>query len=175
MEGEREKKRHPFFHLTPLFLLLKAFFCRGVRYRVTAFPDWTASRVKAALWAGGLGKGGGGAGGGSGGGGGTTRRSPPPPSTRPLPTGPADYSLVYAGRLIPDDSTLGSCGVPPVKDYREKTGVVPFFLSRRAARAAFNLSLNPLSLSSSQGCQALIAIETARLGRPPSPTSPYWD
>ena len=31
-----------------------AFFCNGCRYRVEAYPDWTASRVKQALFDGGL-------------------------------------------------------------------------------------------------------------------------
>ena len=31
-----------------------AFFCGGCRYRVTARPDWTAARVKQALFAGGI-------------------------------------------------------------------------------------------------------------------------
>ncbi|KAL3147226.1 hypothetical protein ABBQ32_002721 [Trebouxia sp. C0010 RCD-2024] len=31
-----------------------AFFCEGCRYRVTAYPDWTAAKVKQALWKGGI-------------------------------------------------------------------------------------------------------------------------
>ena len=32
----------------------KTFFCRGCRYRVTAEPSWTSSKVKRALWEGGI-------------------------------------------------------------------------------------------------------------------------
>ena len=42
--------------------------------------------------------------------------------------------------------------------------------ARAPALSHFSLPSHP-----SQGCQALIAVETARLDSPPSPTSPYWD
>ena len=32
----------------------RAFFCNGCRYRLEAYPDWTARRVKEALFAGGI-------------------------------------------------------------------------------------------------------------------------
>lgn len=109
----------------------EAFFCRGVRYRVTASPDWTAARVKASLWAGGLGRGVS-SGGGAAAAGASCRPAAGTSSARPPPAGPADYSLVYAGRVIPDGSRLGECGVPPVRRRRGEGALFLFTLPRHA-------------------------------------------
>jgi hypothetical protein len=175
----------PLFPFTLFFPLTphphKAFFCRGVRYRVTAHPDWTAARVKAALWAGGLGRGPSSSA--VAGGGGTGKAAspapPPPPPPRRPPAGPEDYTLVYAGRAIPDGARLADCGVPPVSERgamgeREGEGWEGWSANPRLSRTPLVFHLFPSS-SHTQGCQALIAIETARLEGPPSPTSPYWD
>ena len=92
----------------------------------------------------------------------------PTTAPRPPPSGPSDFSLVYAGRVIPDGARLGDAGVPPVRGRGEEEG-------GGVSRHAHRFSTFLVSLSFPQGCQALIAVEAARLNSPPSPTSPYWD
>ena len=72
--------------------------CRGCRYRVEAYPDWTVGRLKRALWEGGI------------------RRSDPAEGVRRTPglESVANITLVYATReLADDDRRLEEYGVPP--------------------------------------------------------------
>lgn len=81
----------------------------------------------------------------------------------PIP--PPNQTLIYAGQALDNDKRLADYGVPPV---RVGEGV---WQARRSA----SLSLSPSSLPPAQGCQALIAIETARLTAPHDADSPFWD
>ena len=72
--------------------------CRGCRYRVEAYPDWTVGQLKHALWEGGI------------------RFSDPPEAVwrKPGLRTPADLTLVYATRVLADeDRRLEEYGVPP--------------------------------------------------------------
>ncbi|KAL3136487.1 hypothetical protein ABBQ38_005741 [Trebouxia sp. C0009 RCD-2024] len=74
-----------------------AFFCEGCRYRVTAYPDWTAAKVKQALWKGGI------------------ERSNKPASKRNTPGLQKwqDLTLMYACQHMADDKLLRDYHVPP--------------------------------------------------------------
>ena len=74
-----------------------AFFCGGCRYRVTAYPDWTAQKVKEALFNGGI------------------ARSNKPEHIRNTPGIQKweDIELIYAGQRMENDKTLESYHVPP--------------------------------------------------------------
>ncbi|GHP10485.1 hypothetical protein PPROV_000921600 [Pycnococcus provasolii] len=72
-----------------------AFFCNGCRYRVEAYPDWTAARVKQALFNGGI------------------ARSNNPNGITPGIQAWSDIALIYAGRQMEDTKTLESYNVPP--------------------------------------------------------------
>eukprot|EP00887_Chlorella_sp_A99_P005694 scaffold1.g5694.t1 len=94
-----------------------AFFCEGCRYRVTAYPDWTAAQVKQALFKGGI------------------ARANKPPHIRNTPGIQArrgsgmtargrashapskweDLELIYAGQRMEDDKKLANYFVPPVR------------------------------------------------------------
>lgn len=72
--------------------------CRGCRYRVEAYPDWTVGQLKRALWEGGI------------------RRSDPSEAVRCTSglRAPVDLTLVYATRVLADeDRRLEEYGVPP--------------------------------------------------------------
>ncbi|CAG9466518.1 unnamed protein product [Pedinophyceae sp. YPF-701] len=74
-----------------------AFFCNGCRYLVTAYPDWTAARVKEALMEGGI------------------ERANPPPARRHTPGIRTweDLELIYAGQIMDNDRKLSEYRVPP--------------------------------------------------------------
>ncbi len=74
-----------------------AFFCGGCRYRVTAYPDWTALKVKEALFKGGI------------------ARANKPDDVRNTPgiQKAEDIELIYAGQRMANDKTLASYNVPP--------------------------------------------------------------
>ncbi|CAK0785391.1 hypothetical protein CVIRNUC_008600 [Coccomyxa viridis] len=72
------------------------FFCGGCRYRVTAYPDWTAAQVKKALWEGGI----------------QRANKPPEKSNTPGMTGWQDMTLIYAGHVMEDDKQLREYSVP---------------------------------------------------------------
>eukprot|EP00889_Picochlorum_renovo_P003820 jgi/Picre1/30850/NNA_006209.t1 len=74
-----------------------AFFCGGCRYRVTAYPDWTAQQVKEALFNGGI------------------ARSNKPEEVRNTPGIQKweDIELIYAGQKMANDKTLETYHVPP--------------------------------------------------------------
>lgn len=74
-----------------------AFFCEGCRYRVTAYPDWTAAQVKQALFKGGI------------------ARANKPPHIRNTPGIQKweDLELIYAGQRMEDDKKLANYFVPP--------------------------------------------------------------
>ncbi|DBB01563.1 TPA: hypothetical protein ACH3X1_000211 [Trebouxia sp. C0004] len=74
-----------------------AFFCEGCRYRVTAYPDWTAAKVKQALWDGGI------------------QRSNKPASKRNTPGLQRweDLTLMYACQRMDNDKQLREYHVPP--------------------------------------------------------------
>lgn len=76
-----------------------AFFCGGCRYRVTAYPDWPVSKVKQALFVGGI------------------ARSNKPEGVRNTPGIHKweDLELIYAGQRMADDKTLADYHVPPVR------------------------------------------------------------
>ena len=76
-----------------------AFFCGGCRYRVTAYPDWTARQVKEALFNGGI------------------ARSNKPEEVRNTPGIQKweDIELIYAGQKMANDKTLETYHVPPVR------------------------------------------------------------
>ena len=98
-------------------------------------------------------------------------------------------TLIYAGQTMDNDRTLASYGVPRVrfegrreKRREERETEARYF--RNAARSLSHLFFvfflfyfDPLpSLTTlHQGCQALVAIETARLSNPPDPDSPFWN
>ena len=75
-----------------------AFFCGGCRYRVTAYPDWTAAKVKKALFDGGI------------------ARSNKPENVRNTPGIRCweDIELIYAGQKMDNDAPLMKYRVPPV-------------------------------------------------------------
>lgn len=76
-------------------------------------------------------------------------------------------SLIYAGAILADNgTTLASYGVPPVGGGGREVE------AGRGARSAD--PLRPF-LPPAQGCQALVAIETARLTAPHDADSPFWD
>ena len=77
-------------------------------------------------------------------------------------------TLIYAGQPMANDKKLAEYRVPPVRE-REKGGGG----SRQFFFCVFWFT--PPPPLSSQGCQALIAIETARLTAPHDPDSPFWD
>jgi hypothetical protein len=74
-----------------------AFFCGGCRYRVTAFPDWTAAKVKQALFAGGI------------------ARANKPDGIRNTPGIKKweDLELLYAGQRMANEKKLAEYHVPP--------------------------------------------------------------
>lgn len=76
-----------------------AFFCGGCRYRVTAYPDWTAQQVKEALFKGGI------------------ARSNKPENIRNTPGIQKweDIELIYAGQRMENEKTLATYHVPPVR------------------------------------------------------------
>jgi hypothetical protein len=74
-----------------------AFFCGGCRYRVTAYPDWTALKVKEALFKGGIAR----------------ANKPSDVSNTPGIQKAEDIELIYAGQRMENDKTLASYHVPP--------------------------------------------------------------
>ena len=83
---------------------LKAFFCNGCRYRVEAYPDWTAQQVSEALWRGGI------------------VRANNPHGNTPGMRGPEDIALIYAGQTMEPAKKLEEYHVPPVRPLpREPT------------------------------------------------------
>ena len=84
------------------------------------------------------------------------------------PPPPLFQTLIYAGQPMANDKKLAEYRVPPVRE-REKGGGG----SRQFFFCVFWFT--PPPPLSSQGCQALIAIETARLTAPHDPDSPFWD
>lgn len=88
-------------------------------------------------------------------------------STHTLP--PHTQTLIYAGQPLDNDKQLADYGVPPVR------ACMCVCFGRDAAAAALLLSHpSPPFPSLPQGCQALIAIETARLTAPHDADSPFW-
>ncbi|EIE18483.1 hypothetical protein COCSUDRAFT_38586 [Coccomyxa subellipsoidea C-169] len=73
------------------------FFCGGCRYRVTAYPDWTAAKVKQALWAGGI----------------QRSNKPKDKSSTPGLQKWEDLALIYAGQIMEDERQLKEYSVPP--------------------------------------------------------------
>lgn len=71
-----------------------AFFSNGCRYRLEAYPDWTAERVKRALYDGGL------------------NRERPGGKNHGIAAWD-DIAIIYAGQQIDDASSLESFNVPP--------------------------------------------------------------
>jgi len=72
-----------------------AFFCNGCRYRVEAYPDWTAQQVSEALWRGGI------------------VRANNPHGNTPGMRGPEDIALIYAGQTMEPAKKLEEYHVPP--------------------------------------------------------------
>uniref|UniRef100_A0A7S2TAA7 Uncharacterized protein n=1 Tax=Chloropicon roscoffensis TaxID=1461544 RepID=A0A7S2TAA7_9CHLO len=72
-----------------------AFFCNGCRYRVEAYPDWTANQVAEALWRGGI------------------ERANNPNGNTPGIRSAADIALIYAGQVMDPKKKLEEYNVPP--------------------------------------------------------------
>lgn len=74
-----------------------AFYCNGCRYRVTAYPDWEVSKVKKALFDGGI------------------ERANAPPDRRHTPGIQKweDLELIYAGQIMKNELKLDDYRVPP--------------------------------------------------------------
>lgn len=126
----------------------------GVRYRVTAFPDWNVQvraccarylrnqshlvqRVKEALYAGGF------------------AQSATDGGIRSW----SDIELIYAGMVMDNDQELARYHVPPVRT------------ALSTHRSTLVLHVTP-----TQGCQCLIAVDGARLrSKMPPPDSAYWN
>lgn len=131
-----------------------AFFCAGCRYRVTAYPDWTARQVKEALFNGGI------------------ARSNKPEGIRNTPGIQKweDIELIYAGQRMDNEKTLASYHVPPVRTLSV------LFLSKKRLLPARPDVVFSLSKSVVQGCKCLIAIEGKKLElKKPDPDSAYWN
>lgn len=72
-----------------------AFFCDGCRYRVEAYPDWTAAQVKQALFKGGI------------------QRANNPNRVTPGINKWEDIDIIYAGQNMKNDKKLTEYNVPP--------------------------------------------------------------
>ena len=72
-----------------------AFFCNGCRYRVEAYPDWTAAKVKQALFNGGIAR--------------QNKNDGHTPGIHKW----QDITLLYAGQEMEDDAPLEQYDVPP--------------------------------------------------------------